>query len=88
MPNTATAPTPLQNLLHQPPATEVTTCELMREATVNLKGMVPIINNGSLAFRLAAAGERALNRHERRNIGRYYQLGLNDKQIAGVLATW
>ena len=88
MPNTATAPTPLGNLLNPPPATEVPTCELMREATTNLKGMVPVLNHGNLAFRLAAAGERALNRHERRNIGRYYQLGLNDKQIAGVLATW
>lgn len=70
------------------PTTDGMNSELMREATSNLRGMVPVLNQGQLAFRQAEAGERALNRHERRTLGRYFQLGLTDTQIAGVLATW
>lgn len=62
--------------------------DLVREATTDLRNMVPETSNGRLNFRLAETGEKALNRHERRLIGRYFSLGLNDEQIAGVLSTW
>lgn len=62
--------------------------EFLREATTNLRGMVADTSTGTLTFRQATVGEKPLNRYERRRIGQYFELGLSDPQIAGVLATW
>lgn len=62
--------------------------ELLREATANLRGMVAETHGGTLTFRTAHEGEKPLNRYERRRIGQYFELGLSDLQIAGVLSSW
>ena len=62
--------------------------EILREATSNLKGMVADTTSGTLVIREPEVGETALKRDERRRIGKYFELGLSDPQIAGVLDTW